>query len=42
MIIAGSALIVSLIYDECWLVDRYNEHKPIAQCNIDESQQFMQ
>ena len=30
------------IYDECWLVDRYNEPKPIAQCNIDQNQRFMQ
>ena len=30
------------IYDECWLVDRFNEPKPIAQCDIDQSQRFMQ
>ncbi|WP_445768577.1 hypothetical protein [Rheinheimera sp.] len=30
------------IYDECWLVDRYNDPKPIAQCSIDDSQRFLQ
>jgi hypothetical protein len=30
------------IYDECWLADRSNEPKPVAQCQIDDSQRFMQ
>ncbi len=30
------------IYDECWLVGRSNEPKPIAQCSIDDSQRFLQ
>ncbi|HEY0922903.1 hypothetical protein [Rheinheimera pacifica] len=30
------------IYDECWLVDRTNEPKPVAQCGIDEKQRFLQ
>lgn len=30
------------IYDECWLVDRSNEPKPIPQCKINEGQRFMQ
>ena len=30
------------IYDECWLVDRYNDPKPIDQCSIDDSQRFLQ
>lgn len=30
------------IYNECWLVDRANEPKQVAQCRIDEKQRFLQ
>ncbi len=30
------------IYDECWLIDRYNQAKPIDFCRIDEKQRFLQ
>ena len=30
------------IYNECWLVDRANEPKLVAQCQIDEKQRFLQ
>jgi len=30
------------IYDECWLVDRNNQPTEVAQCQIDESERFLQ